>query len=286
MATPTVHTGHIQSSDVRIHFRHFSPPVDERKGMPVVIVHGLSYFSYDWVDVAASLARDREVVAIDLRGFGDSDWSPSRDYGLRTLAADLVAVVDHFDWKQAALVGHSMGGRICLCAAAWYPQRVGALMCLDFAPDVEAAGRKNVALRIGNQPDFFASVSEALEYHGLLGEMPGSPAYRRYSEFLQPTDNGFSLKRDLHYRDTFREVLRTGKSQPVEVDLWAMVGALQMPAQIVRGSTSDMLSQATLAKVVAVNAHVTTLEITGSHDLPGDNPEGLKHAISEFLAPY
>ena len=54
--------------------------------MPVLIVHGLSYFSYDWIDPAARIAADREVVAIDMRGFGKSDWSPSRDYKLETLS--------------------------------------------------------------------------------------------------------------------------------------------------------------------------------------------------------
>ena len=252
--------------------------------MPAVVVHGLSYFSYDWIDVATALAQERDVVAIDLRGFGESDWSPARDYSLRAMANDLIAVIDHFGWTQAALVGHSMGGRICLCTAAWFPERVGALMCLDFAPDVEAAGRKNVALRIGNQPDFFASVEDALAYHGLHGEMPESPAYQRFSAFLKSTDQGLSLKRDLHYRDNFREVLRTGKSQPLDVDLWAMVEQLRMPAQVVRGSTSDMLSVATLAKVAQINPRVGTLEIEGSHDLPGDNPEGLTLSIANFLA--
>lgn len=276
-------TGHLSSNDVRIHFRHFPGPRAVHPAMPAVIVHGLSYFSYDWVEVASALAQEREVVAIDLRGFGESDWSPTGDYSLRTMANDLIAVLDHFGWRQAALIGRSMGGRICLCTAGWFPERVGALMCLDFAPDVEAAGRKNVALRIGNQPDLFASVDEALAYHGLPGEKPGSPAYRRFSEFLRPTADGLALKRDLYYRNSFREVLRTGKSQPVDVDLWAMVRGLQMPAQVVRGSTSDMLSRETLAKVSALNPRVSTLEIAGSHDLPGDNPDGVKEAVAFFL---
>lgn len=279
-------TGHITSNDVRIHYRHFAPPAGTRPGMPALIVHGLSYFSYDWIDVASALSQDREVVAIDLRGFGDSDSSPTRDYGLRAMAADLIAVLDYFGWEQAALVGHSMGGRICLCTAAWYPQRVGALMCLDFAPDVEAEGRRNVALRIGNQPDEFASVEAALVYHGLDAQAPGSPAFERFAAFLRPQGQAFALKRDLHYRDTFREVLRTGKSQPLDVDLWAMVAGLDMPAQVLRGSTSDMLSRATLAKVREINPRVATEEIPGSHDLPGDNPQGLGQSIAHFLADH
>ncbi|WP_028601143.1 alpha/beta fold hydrolase [Ottowia thiooxydans] len=276
-------TGHITSGDVRIHYRRFLSREASPGKMPALIVHGLSYFSYDWIEIAAALSQQREVVAIDLRGFGDSDRSPSGEYGLQAMSNDLIAVLDHLGWDQAALLGHSMGGRVCLCTAAWHPQRVGALMCLDFAPDVEAEGRRKVALRIGNQPDTFASIYEALAYHGHEGVSSDSPLYKRYAAFLRATDDGLVLKRDLHFRNSFREVLRTGKSQPAGVDLWAMLAGLSIPAEVLRGSTSDMLSRETLEKVHEVNARVSTREITGSHDLVSDNPQGLIEAITEFL---
>ncbi len=68
-------TGRIPSSDVEIFYRKFGKP----GRTPVLIVHGLSFFSYDWVPVATLIARDREVTAIDMRGFGESTWSPQRD---------------------------------------------------------------------------------------------------------------------------------------------------------------------------------------------------------------
>ncbi len=277
-------TGHIASTDVRIHYRHFPAPNNVGGALPVLKVHGLSYFSYDWIGIATELSRQREVVAIDMRGFGESDSSPSGDYGLQAMSGDIVAVLDFFNWKQAALVGHSMGGRVCLCAAAWHPSRVGALICVDFAPDVEAEGRRKVAQRIGNQPDRFASVEEAMAYHGHPGEAPGTPLYQRYQAFLRSTGNGLVLKRDLHYRDNFCEVLRTGKSQPPGVDLWDLVKGLSMPALVLRGSTSDMLSSATLAKVRDTNPSVDTLEIAGSHDLMADNPSGVIQAVTGVLA--
>lgn len=113
MNLPERRTGRAPSGDVEIFFRHFGVPGKT----PVIIVHGLSYFSYDWMAVAAELARDREVVAIDMRGFGQSGWSATHDYRLRSLSDDVVAVLDHLGWDRAVLVGHSMGGRICLLTA-------------------------------------------------------------------------------------------------------------------------------------------------------------------------
>ena len=85
--TPPVRS---RSGDVSIFYRRFGQPGP----MPVLIVHGLSYFSYDWISPAARIAADREVVAIDMRGFGKSDRSRTRDYKLETLSRDVVAVLD------------------------------------------------------------------------------------------------------------------------------------------------------------------------------------------------
>src|SRR5436190_19373560 len=104
---PRFDSGRVHSGDVSIHFRRLG-----NKGeTPILIVHGLSYFSYDWLGVAQALAAEREVIAMDMRGFGDSDWSPARDYSVPTMAQDIVNLLDHAGWKRAILMGHSMGGR-------------------------------------------------------------------------------------------------------------------------------------------------------------------------------
>ena len=64
MDLPAHATGQVRSGDVSIFYRRFGQP----GAVPVLIVHGLSYFSYDWIIPAARIAADREVVAIDMRG--------------------------------------------------------------------------------------------------------------------------------------------------------------------------------------------------------------------------
>ena len=98
-AAPQSHTtGYALSGSpdapVRIFYRLLGAP----GRTPVLIVHGLSFFSYDWIDPAAPLAADREVAAMDMRGFGDSDWPG--DYSIDANAADMVAVLDHLRWPR------------------------------------------------------------------------------------------------------------------------------------------------------------------------------------------
>ena len=272
-------TGRVASGDVEIFYRKFG----QRGRAPVLIVHGLSFFSYDWIEPATRIACDREVVAIDMRGFGESGWSPTRDYKLETLSNDVIAVLDALGWRKAVLMGHSFGGRVCLATAGWKPDRVAGLVLVDFAPDLAPAGRRHVAERIGRQPDVFASVDEAMAYHGHSDVPANSPLRARWQAFLQQTDRGYRLRRDLHYRDNFKRALQSGQSSPVPAFLWPMLAELNMPALMIRASASDMFEAATLAKARALNPRLVAIELPGSHDLAGDNPQGLADAVSRFL---
>jgi esterase len=272
-------TGRVASGDVDIFYRKFGTP----GRMPVLIVHGLSFFSYDWIGPGTLIARDREVAAIDMRGFGQSGWSPGRDYKLETLSNDVINVFDALGWDQAVLMGHSFGGRVCLATAGWKPERVAALVCVDFAPDLAAKGRRHVAERIGRQPDVFASLEEAMAYHGDTDVPADSSRRARWQAFLKPADRGYGLRRDLHYRDNFKRALETGQSAPVPTFLWPMLAEMKIPVLMIRATESDMFEAATLEKARSLNPRLVGIELPGSHDLAGDNPQGLANAVSQFL---
>jgi len=269
----------VPSGDVEIAYRRFGSPGET----PILIVHGLSYFSYDWIGPASRIASDREVVAMDMRGFGDSSWSAERNYKLGALVADAVRLLDALGWSKAVLMGHSFGGRVALATAGWHKDRVAGVICVDFAPDLAAAGRRHTAERIGGQPDVFDSVDAAMAYHGHHDVPHDSSVRARYQAFLKRTDKGYALRRDLAFRDNFRRALETGQSAPVPAFLWPMLADLQVPALVIRASDSDMFAVETLDKVRGINPHVTGIELAGSHDLAGDNPDGLVGAVRSFL---
>jgi esterase len=272
-------TGTVPSGDVVIFYRRFGEP----GRTPVLIVHGLSYFSYDWIGPATRIATDREVVAIDMRGFGQSSWSPTRDYKLETLSKDIINLLDAFGWQQAVLMGHSFGGRLCLATASWNRERAAAFIGVDFAPDLMPLGRRHVAERIGGQPDLFASVDEALAYHGHHDVPKDSAVRARFEAFLKRMDQGYQLRRDLHYRDNFKKALDTGQPAPVPAFLWPMLSELQIPTLVIRATESDMFAPETMNKVKAANARIVGVEIAGSHNVAGDNPDGLVKTVREFL---
>src|SRR5882762_294769 len=144
-------TGWVPSGDVSIHYRKLG--AENRGQTPILIVHGLSYFSYDWLEVGEVLAAEREVVAMDMRGFGDSDWSPQKDYSVPTMAQDIVNVLDHLGWKRALLAGERAGGLQARDADRGQHARQ---VCLDRARHEVFLAKQPRALRELSHPRFQA----------------------------------------------------------------------------------------------------------------------------------
>ncbi len=265
------------SGDVTLFYRRFGAP----GGTPVLIVHGLSYFSYDWVGIAAELAGDREVVAMDMRGFGDSTWSPARDYAVPTMAGDIVTLLDQLGWPRAILLAHSMGGRNSSYCAAKNPARVAGLALVDYSPENAPAGSKRVTDAVAGQPDVFAGVEQAMRYFGVPSD---SPKRARFEAYLRPVPGGVQVKRDLHFRDQFRRAKDTGERPKQGVDMWQVLGELACPTLVIRGAQSDMFATETVDKVRAANPRIRVVEVDGGHNIPGDNPQGLLAALRPFVS--
>lgn len=274
-------TGMINEGGVPIAYRKFGVA----GATPVLVVHGLSYFSYDWIDIASALAVGREVVAIDMRGFGDSGRAPDRDYSLPANAADFVRVFDHFAWSRAMLLGHSMGARHCLWCAGHYASRVAALVAVDFAPDIGPRGQSRVASSVGTQPDYYSDLDACIE--ALTGQPAAnaSAATRaRFEQYTHAAEGGVAIKRDLHFRNQFKRILETGQRPVAGFDLWKVLAGVECPSLFVRGRQSDMFASETVAKVMATNARAEIFELDTGHDVGGQDPTGLIGVVEKFIA--
>jgi pimeloyl-ACP methyl ester carboxylesterase len=250
----------------------------------VLVVHGLSYFSYDWIDVAGVLAADREVVAMDMRGFGDSSRSPTADYSVPAMAQDIIALADHLGWGRAVLIGHSMGGRSTSFAAARHPARVAGLVLVDYTPENAPGGSQRVAKTVAGAPDRFASVDAAMQYFSVDPHSPAGAAKRaRFEAYLRKVDGGYEIKRDPHFANQFRRLLETGERPKLGVDMWQVVGEVACPILALRGTRSDMFAAETMPKLRAANPRVRLVEVDAGHHIAGDNPDGFLAAIGPFL---
>ena len=263
-------SGRARAGDISIHFRKLG----KRGPTPILIVHGLQYFSWDWLGVAQALGAAREVACMDMRGFGDSDWSATRDYSVPSMAQDIVAVLDHLDWQRAILVGHSMGGRSTTYAAAKNQQRIARLALIDYTPDNAPAGTKRTTEIVGNTPDSFPSVEAARAYLG-----PRKPL-ERYEHYLK----NLSVKRDPFFRDQFRKVLAGGERPKLGADMWQLLGEVRCPLLSVRGLRSDMYAAETVAKMKTANPRLEVVEVDAGHDIAGENEPALVEVLRKWIS--
>lgn len=99
-------------------------------GSPVVFCHGLFGQGKNWTAIAKALVPSHRVTLVDLPDHGQSPWSERFDF---IAAADQVARLLSAD-DPVTLVGHSMGGKVCMLVALLHPEVVARLVVVDVAP--------------------------------------------------------------------------------------------------------------------------------------------------------
>jgi len=251
---------------------------------PVLFLHGLSYFSYDWVGFGQRLCIDREGCAMDMRGFGNSDYSAEGDYSVKSMAADIGHLLDHLGWRSALLVAHSMGGRSATCFAAMNPTRVKGLVLLDWSPENAPEGSRRVAQTVANAPEVFADVEAVMRYFSADPDSPADAAIRRrFDAYTRKVPGGVSIRRDPYFRAQFKRQLETGVAPRRDVDLWQLLSEVRSPVLCLRATRSDLFARQTLEKVESSNPRIRTQEIAGGHNLVGDNPEAVLAAVRPFI---
>ena len=111
----------------------------QRTDAPAVLaVHGITATSYAWLAVAAALADDASLIAVDLRGRGESRGLPG-PFGLDAHVDDLVAVLDAMSLQRPVVVGHSMGSYVAARLADRHPDRVSQLVLVDGGLTIEGS---------------------------------------------------------------------------------------------------------------------------------------------------
>jgi non-heme chloroperoxidase len=132
----------------RLHYAEYG----DADGEPVVFLHGWpdSWFSFS--RVLPLLPRSLRAIAVDQRGFGDSD-RPESGYSIPELAADAIAFLDALDIKRAALVGHSFGSFVARQAAIAQPQRVSALILIGTGISTTTPATSELKTALQNLPD-------------------------------------------------------------------------------------------------------------------------------------
>ncbi len=115
------------SQGIKLHYLDWG-----NEGAPLlVLVHGMRDHARSWDWVARELRHDWHIIAPDLRGHGDSGWSPDGAYHIPYYLLDFIELVDSVAREPFTIVAHSLGGNPTARFAALYPQQVRKLVLID-----------------------------------------------------------------------------------------------------------------------------------------------------------
>ncbi|MCH7737067.1 MAG: alpha/beta hydrolase [Chloroflexi bacterium] len=99
-------------------------------GRPLLLLHGLASTCHIWDMVAPILARDHAVIALDLRGHGESA-KPNHGFDFASVTQDVLGVIEHLGGAAPVLVGHSWGGSVALELAVRAPDSLPGMAWID-----------------------------------------------------------------------------------------------------------------------------------------------------------
>lgn len=241
----------------------------------VLFLHGLTGVAEVWGPTVSKLTPGRRYVALDQRGHGQSPRDQNLDYSTSAFLTDTLEVVSQLG-THVHLVGHSMGARIALLAAARHPDRLRSTTIIDIGPEASAKNIAGTVSGLANRPDRFSDRAEALAF-GFRSRTP------------TPMDEAIFLARCEEQNDgslTWRssaEVLGECVRRQRSRGYWAEWRSIRGPAMFVHGAASAEVSTAVADRMHESNRRVRFERLPGvGHNVPLIAPDALAALLQDF----
>jgi pimeloyl-ACP methyl ester carboxylesterase len=275
-----------RSSDgLRLYCRIY--PAKASGGLPILCVPGLTRNSRDFTALAAHLQARHQVLAADLRGRGRSDRDPEpTHYQIPTYVGDMWALLQSRGLERVVLIGTSLGAFMGQVMAALQPATVAALVLNDAGPEVDPAGLRRIAGYAGKLPPVSSWEEAAAQAKSVYGLALPDFTDAQWLDYARQSYREDAQGRPVPDMDPGISKAFGAPSAP-PADLWPLFAQIaQVPMLVVRGATSDILSAATVDRMVREKPDLETLTVANRGHTPLlTEPECLT-AIDGFLARY
>ena len=241
-------------------------------GKPVLCLSGLTRNHEDF-DYLAPHLNDVELICLDYRGRGQSEWSGGETYSVPIEAQDAIALMDHLGFASMPILGISRGGIIGMLLAATNADRIDGLCLNDIGPELASGGLDAIKDYIGRNPaakTYQEAANVMATRMAGFADVPDSRWMEEARKHYIKTETGLKVNYDPALRDL------VVAPQP-DFDAWPLFDALAgKPVALIRGANSDLLTVATADEMSRRRPDMVRVDVPGRGHIPFlDEPESL-----------
>ncbi len=256
---------------IKLFYREFSP----EKPQTMIILHGLFGMSDNWVSIAKHFSNRFHVIIPDLRNHGNSPHTD--EFGYPEMSEDILNIMEEKKIHSATIIGHSMGGKLAMNLACFFPQIIDKLIVVDInLSESESREIHSVIFEIIANTDLkkFKTFSEIQRY--LENKIDQSRIVLFVMKNIKRHENeGFIWK--LNYLALFNNLHK------IMEELKPMHNFIK-PALFIKGGESDYISNADFIEIKKYFPLASLETIAGaSHWVHADKPKEFQNVIDKFL---
>lgn len=230
-------------------------------GRVLVALHAHFMEGATFAPLAAALAPEWRVVALDQRGHGYSDHALT--YARDDYIGDLETFVRHLSLSDVVLLGNSLGGVNAYQFAARHPEKVRGLIIEDIGAEVS------------DDLSFVLAWEGQFATREALAERVGPRLLPYLEDSFRKTPAGWRVAFDP------REIVESGRC--LSGDHWRDWLATECPSLVIRGRDSRVTSQAAIEQMASRRPNTRLAILDGGHVIHLDNPTAFANAVREFL---
>jgi pimeloyl-ACP methyl ester carboxylesterase len=269
--TPSYADRFAVTTGLRLHYLEWGDPAKPA----MILLHGIARHAHTFDHIAAGFARDYRVIALDMRGHGDSAWSPEGAYLVQDYVKDLEALMAGLRLRRVTLLGNSTGGRVAQVFAGLHPDLVERLVVEDVGPERPQNIADAFARRVEQEANGWASEDELVRQLAAANRRTPEALLRTYVYFgVKPRADGRLVwKRDPNLVKGF-----------VETELWESVSKIKSPALYVIGGASRIVPPETQQRLTDTLPNCRIVIMPGLGHYPDEeDAEGFLRIVGDFL---
>lgn len=262
---------------LRLHLLDWGESGDARPEL--LLLHGGVVTARTWGPFCAMLAHRYRLLALDMRGHGDSEWPADGEASHNTMAEDLRGVIQALGLEQPIVVGHSVGGMVAMRVMVSDPELLRAAVLVDVGPQTAYQGwtpkaEVTESHRLYEQPEDYVTRNAP--------RLKRSEQHMRrnaHHEFMQRADGLYQLKYDPRHPMGGPDE----HTMPGLPDLDAM-SRVTVPTLVTRGERSWFFSQEAAQRLAATVPRAELAVIPDcEHMVYIENPAGLAAMVETFV---